>query len=75
MRKGGDKHDSDSIVVKDRGDIFRWEFVCCVADEQTCLSYSSITNNHTSARGLAIQFRCRAYLSQRGMAEDAKRVA
>lgn len=56
-----DQHDGDSIVVKDRWDIFRWEFVCCVANEQTGLSYSSITDNHTSRKPLAIQFQRAKY--------------
>lgn len=42
-----DLHDSNRIVVEDRRNIFRGEFVCCVRDEQTCLSHSTVSNHDT----------------------------
>jgi hypothetical protein len=40
-----DSHNSDSVVVEDSRDIFGWEFVCCIADEKTSLSNSTVTND------------------------------
>lgn len=48
-----DLHDGNRIVVKNRGDIFRGELVCCVGDEQTCLSHRTVTN-HDTPRGRRI---------------------
>jgi len=44
----GYSHDSDSVVVEHCGDIFRWELVRGVADEETCLSNRTVSNNNAS---------------------------
>lgn len=44
-------HHCDSIVIEDRWHIFRRELVCRVANQQTGLAHSTITNDHTSAEG------------------------
>jgi hypothetical protein len=40
-------HDSDSIVVKDSGDILGGELVCGVRDQQAGLADSTVTNDDT----------------------------
>jgi hypothetical protein len=40
-----DSHNSDSVVVEHSRDIFGGEFVCCIADEKTSLSNSTVTND------------------------------
>ena len=40
-------HYRHGIVVKDRRDVFGREFVGCVADQQTCLSDCTVTDNNT----------------------------
>lgn len=40
-------HDSDSIVVKDGGDILGGELVCGVRDQQAGLADSTVTNDDT----------------------------
>jgi hypothetical protein len=40
-------HNSDGVVVEDCWDIFGRELVCCVADEKTSLSNSTVTNDDT----------------------------
>ena len=40
-------HDCNSIVVKNRGDVFTGELVGGVGDEQTSLSDGAITDNNT----------------------------
>ena len=42
-----DLHDSNRIIIKDRGDVFGGKLVCCVGDEQTCLSHRTVTNHDT----------------------------
>lgn len=44
-----DSHNRDSIVVENCRDIFRWEFICRVTDEEASLSYSTIADDHTPA--------------------------
>ena len=39
-------HDCDSIVVEDGRDIFGGEFVCRIADEETCLADGTVTDHH-----------------------------
>lgn len=46
-------HDRDGIVIEDSGDIFRGKFICRVADEEACFSYSTITDHHTPVYTLA----------------------
>lgn len=43
-----DVHDRDSIVIEDCGNVFRGELVCRVADEKTCLSDRTVTDDHAS---------------------------
>jgi hypothetical protein len=43
-------HDSDSIVVKDSGDILGGELVCGVRDQQAGLADSTVTNDDTPGR-------------------------
>lgn len=43
-------HNSNGIVVKDGGHIFRGEFVGRVADQKTGLANSTITDNYTPVR-------------------------
>jgi hypothetical protein len=43
-------HDSDSIIVKDGGHVFRWEFVGCVADQKTCFAHGTVTDDYASER-------------------------
>jgi hypothetical protein len=45
-------HDSNGIVIEDGWDIFGGEFVGRVTDEETSLSHSTITDNHTSIDAL-----------------------
>ena len=45
-----DLHDSDSIIVKDRGHVFGREFIRGVTDQQTSLSDSTIAHHDTSIR-------------------------
>jgi hypothetical protein len=40
-------HDSNSIIVEDSRNIFRREFICCVADQETCLSDSTVADYDT----------------------------
>jgi hypothetical protein len=40
-------HNSDGVVVEDCRDIFGRELVCCVTDEKTSLSNSTVTNDDT----------------------------
>lgn len=47
-------HDRDSIVVKDRRDVFRGEFVCGVANKETCLADRTVTDNHAPGRGIML---------------------
>lgn len=42
-----DLHDSNGIVVKDSGYVFRREFVGRVADQKTGLSYSTVAHYDT----------------------------
>lgn len=42
-------HNSHSIVVEDGRNIFRWEFVGGVADEQASLADGTVTDNNASA--------------------------
>ena len=44
-----DVHDSHSVVVENSWDIFRWEFVCCVADEEACLADGAVADNNAPA--------------------------
>ena len=46
-------HNSDSIIIKDCGDIFGRELVCGIADEKTSLTNSTITYYNTSRDMLA----------------------
>lgn len=41
-----DVHNGDSIVIEDCRDIFRGELVRRVADEQTCLSDRTVTDDN-----------------------------
>lgn len=41
----GGSHNGDSVVVEDRGDIFRRELIRGVTDEETCLADSTVANN------------------------------
>jgi hypothetical protein len=43
-------HNGDGVVVEHGGDIFRGELVGGVADEQTCLADSTVTDDDASAR-------------------------
>lgn len=43
---GLDVHDRDSIVIEDRRDVFRGKLVRRVADEKTCLSDRTVTDDH-----------------------------
>lgn len=52
LRMREDLHDSDGIVVKDCGDVFRREFVGRVADQETGLSYSTVAHYDTPNEGL-----------------------
>ena len=45
-------HDGNGIVIEDGRDIFGGEFVGRVTDEETSLSHSTITDNHTSIDAL-----------------------
>lgn len=47
-RQMSDLHDSNGVVIEYSWDVFGWEFVGCVADEQTRLSNGTVTNHHTS---------------------------
>ena len=47
MLSGQDLHDSNRIIIKDRGDVFGGKLVCCVGDEQTCFSHSTVSNHDT----------------------------
>lgn len=42
-------HDCDSVIVEDCGDIFGGELVGGIADEETCLSDRTVTNDNASA--------------------------
>jgi hypothetical protein len=42
-------HNSDSIVIKNGRDVFGGEFVCRIADQETGLADSTVTDDHTSA--------------------------
>jgi hypothetical protein len=44
--KGG-SHYGDGIVVKDGGNVFRREFVRCVADQEARLAYSTVADDDT----------------------------
>lgn len=46
-------HYGDGIVIEDGRDIFGGELVRSIADEEACLSDSTITDNHTPTRLLA----------------------
>lgn len=46
-----DVHDSNGIVIEDGRDVFRGEFVGRVADEETCLADSTVTDDDTPAGG------------------------
>lgn len=46
-----DSHNSDSVVVEHSRDIFGGEFVCCIADEKTSLSNSTVTNDDAPVLG------------------------
>ena len=39
-------HDGHGIVVKDRGHVFRGEFIGGVADQQTRLSHRTVADHH-----------------------------
>lgn len=41
----GCSHYSDGVVVEDRRDIFRGKLVCGVADKETCLADSTVTDD------------------------------
>lgn len=47
----GSSHNGHGVVVEDSRDIFRGEFVCRVADEETCLADSTVTDDDTPAWG------------------------
>jgi hypothetical protein len=47
-----DVHNRDGIVVEDCGNIFRGKLVCRVADEKTCLSDRTVTDDHAPTREL-----------------------
>jgi hypothetical protein len=40
-------HDGNGIVVEDGRDVFGGELVCRVTDQKTCLTDSTITDDHT----------------------------
>ena len=42
-----DLHNSDGVIVEHRRDVFRWEFVCGVRDEQAGLAHSTVTHHDT----------------------------
>lgn len=44
-------HNSDSIVIEDSRDVFGGELVCRVADEQACLSDSTVADDNTPRGG------------------------
>lgn len=46
-------HDSDGIVVKDCRDVFGWELVRSVADQETGLANSTIADDDTPASHLS----------------------
>lgn len=65
----GTLHDSYSIVVKDRGHIFRGELVRCIGYQETSFADSTVANHHASGeRQLAICSRCQTMA--RGQAFD-----
>lgn len=41
-------HHRDGVVIEHCRDIFGWELVCCVTDEQTSLADGTITDNNAS---------------------------
>lgn len=47
-------HDGDGVVIEDGGDIFRGELVGGVADEQTCLSDSTVADDDAPAEGWGV---------------------
>lgn len=53
-RSGCNSHNGDGVVVKDRRDIFGWEFVGRVGDKQACLSDCAITDNHASGESQSL---------------------
>ena len=40
-------HDSNRIIIENRGDVFGGKLVCCVGDEQTCFSHGTVSNHDT----------------------------
>lgn len=51
----GNVHDGDGIVVENCRHIFRGELIRCIADEETCLSNGTVTDDYAPAdNGLAL---------------------
>ena len=50
----GSLHDSNGIVIEDGRNVFRWEFVRGVGDQEAGLSDSTITDDDTPEQGLAL---------------------
>jgi hypothetical protein len=46
QNKRQDIHDGDGIVIEDGRDVFGGEFVGGVADEETCLSHGTVTDDN-----------------------------
>lgn len=47
-----DSHNRNCVVVEDCRDIFGGKLVCCVADEKTGLSNSTVTNDDAPRKGV-----------------------
>jgi len=50
IREGVDVHNSNSIVIEDRRNVFRGELVRRVTDEKTCFTDRTVTNYHTPVK-------------------------
>lgn len=46
MIVGWDLYDSNGIVVEDGWDVFGWEFVGCVGDEEVCFVYGIVIDDN-----------------------------
>lgn len=48
MIVGRDSHDSNGIVVEDGRDVFGWELVGCVGDEEARFAHGTVTDDNAS---------------------------
>ena len=57
-------HDSDCVVVEYSRHVFGWELVSRVADQETRLAHSTITDNHTSKVRTQVSITIHRYLTR-----------